>query len=168
MKRIISLRIARRPFRAGYIEIHHDRFLAAAHDHGFDRLIGSRVQFLMGQVRRNVNEISRPGFIDELEVFAPAETPAALDDVEHGFELSVMMRSRFGAGLNNDCAGPQFLRANARIRNGFGASHSGSLRRICIQLAATNDPNALVRSSAAFRFLGPSFTCLDSQQKRKS
>lgn len=105
MKRII-LRIAGWRIGAWYIEIHDDWFLAAAHDYGFDRFIGSRVEFLVGQVRRNVDKISRAGFVDELEAFAPAKAPAALNDVEHGFELAVMMRPCFGAGLNHHRAGP--------------------------------------------------------------
>lgn len=48
------------------IEVHNNRFLAASDDHSLTRHIGPGVDFLMRNVRRNINEISRIGFVAEL------------------------------------------------------------------------------------------------------
>lgn len=78
-------------FGTGNIQIHDDRLLAAAHDDCLDRLVFARVQFLMRNVGRNVDEISRAGFIDKLQIISPAKAGAAAYHVDDGFEFSVMM-----------------------------------------------------------------------------
>jgi hypothetical protein len=48
------------------VEIHDDRILSASDYHCFTRHIWAGVNFLMRDVGRNVNEISRRGLIAEL------------------------------------------------------------------------------------------------------
>src|SRR6478752_10185930 len=82
------------------IQVHHDRFLAAANDHGFHRLVGARVHLLMRHEGRHVDEISRPGFLDVFQTIAPAEACASAYDVEDRLQLAMMVRARAGRRLH--------------------------------------------------------------------
>jgi hypothetical protein len=73
------------------IEIDDDGFLSAADDDGFDGLVAARVEFLLLDVGRDVDEVAGAGFVHKFEVLTPAEAGAATDDVEDGFEFAVMM-----------------------------------------------------------------------------
>ena len=134
---------AARVFGAGDIEVDDDRLLAAADDDGFDGFVGAGVEFLMRDVGRNVDEIAGAGFVDELKVVAPAEAGAAADDVDDGFEFTVMVGAGFGVGMDNDGASPEFLRAGFRMGDGFGAGHAGRLEGVGIELAAADDAEAV-------------------------
>jgi hypothetical protein len=48
------------------IQVHDNRLLAASDNHGLTRHIWAGVDFLMWDVRRNINEISGFGFVAEL------------------------------------------------------------------------------------------------------
>src|SRR5271168_2090979 len=63
-------------FGAGDIQVDDDRFLAAADDDCFHRLVLARVQLLMGGERRDVHKISRSGLIDKFEMLSPTEAGA--------------------------------------------------------------------------------------------
>src|SRR5271156_3363539 len=97
----------------------------------------------MRNVGRDVDEISGAGFINELKIVSPAKASAAADDVNHGFELSVMMRAGLGIGMNYDGSRPEFLCADAGAGNGFGAGHAGGLRRVGVEFAAADDAQAV-------------------------
>ena len=72
MKRIRLRRVAF-VLRARNIQIHHNRLLSAAHHHRLHRHIRSRIQLLMRHKRRHVNKISRPRFVNKLQIVAPAK-----------------------------------------------------------------------------------------------
>src|ERR1700730_1496487 len=129
---------------AGDVQVDDDRFLAAAHDDGFDRLVFPGVELLMGHVRRDVDEVTGTGFVYELEAVSPAKAGAAANDVDHGFKFAVMVRAGLGVGVHNDGPGPEFLRAGSGVGDGFGARHAAGLRRVGIQLAAADDAQAVV------------------------
>src|SRR5215469_1621647 len=105
-------------FRAGDIEIDDHRLLPAAHHHGLYRLIAASVDFLVGHVRRYVDEIARSGLIDILEMLSPSKPCSALHDVQHGLQFAVMVRTRFGVGLHYDRACPELLRAGGGVCDG--------------------------------------------------
>ena len=55
---------------------------------------------------RHVDEIARAGFLDELQVIAPAEAGAPANDVENRLELTMMMRAGAGRGLDRNGSRP--------------------------------------------------------------
>jgi hypothetical protein len=66
---------------AGDIKIDYDRFLPAPDDHRFYRLVGARIHFLMRDIGRNIDKVTRTCLIDEFEVVTPPEARSATDDV---------------------------------------------------------------------------------------
>src|SRR5271156_1819361 len=97
----------------------------------------------MRNVGRNVDEVSRAGFIDELQIISPAKAGAAPHHVDDGFEFSVMMGAGLGIGMDYDRSRPQLLRADAGARDGFSAGHARGLRRVAVEFAAANDAQAV-------------------------
>src|SRR5277367_6921965 len=97
----------------------------------------------MGHVGRDVDEIAGAGFVDEFEASAPAETGAAANDVDYGFDFAVVMRAGFGVGMDDDGAGPEFLRADAGVGDGFGAGHAGGLRGVGVEIVGADDAEAV-------------------------
>src|SRR5215471_14463212 len=87
-------------------QIHYDRLLAAAHHYGFHWFIGAGVDLLVWYERRNVDEISGTGFVHELKAVAPAETCPAAHDVEHGFQLAMMMCTSLHVRLHHHRSRP--------------------------------------------------------------
>jgi hypothetical protein len=55
----------------------------------------------------------------------------------------MMMGARFGFGVDNDGARPQFLRARAGVGYCGRSVHSGCLRRVDVQLVRMDDANAI-------------------------
>src|SRR6185503_17358080 len=91
------------------VEIHDDRFLTAAHEHARERLIVVRVDLLVRNVWRHVDEVAGAGFRDELELIAPAHPRLSADDVDHAFHRAVMVRAGFRLRMDHHGAGPQLF-----------------------------------------------------------
>src|SRR5271165_6521242 len=151
-----------RLFDRSYIEVDDRRLAAAADEHAFKRLVLVRVDLLVGHVRRHVNEVAGTGFRGVLERLTPAHPRAPADDVDDALEVPVMVRARFRVGPNRDRAGPNFLRADARVRDRRGPIHALGLWDVRIELRTRNDPHALlfpilhrVTSSTTRVFDGP-------------
>src|SRR5258708_17178723 len=53
------------------------------------------------------------------------------------------MRAGFRFRMDDDRAGPEFLRAGARVGDGRGAVHAGCLRRVDVELARPYDAHAV-------------------------
>ena len=98
----------------------------------------------MWHVRRHINEVARPGFVDEFEPFAPTKPRAAFRHVDRCFEFAVMVRAGFGVGLDDYRAGPKLLRADFGVRNGLGARHARRLRRVGIQVAGAHHAQPVI------------------------
>src|SRR5271170_8353928 len=98
----------------------------------------------MRDVGRDVDEIAGAGFVDEFEAGAPAETGAAADDVDYGFDFAVVVRAGFGVGMDDDGASPEFLRAGAGVGDGCGTGHAGSLRSVGVEIVGADDAQAVV------------------------
>src|SRR5277367_3747223 len=98
----------------------------------------------MGDVGRDVDEVAGAGFVDKFEAGAPAETGTAADDVDYGFDFAVVVRAGPGVRVDDDGAGPEFLRAGARVGDRCGAGHAGSLRSVGIEIVGADDAEAVV------------------------
>ncbi len=140
----VVLGSVRSVLRTWNVQIDDDGVLTATYDHCFHRFVLMRVQFLMGNVGRDVDEVTRACLIDEFQMISPAKAGAAADDVNHGFQFPMMMRTGLGIGLDHHRSRPELLRADPGPRDGFGAGHTGGLRRVRVQLAAANDTQAVV------------------------
>ena len=133
---------ARCGLRAFDIEIHHDWVLPASYDHSLDRFVGARVDLPMRHERRDIDEVARTGFVDEeLEMLAPAESGAALDDVQHRLQFAVVMRGGFGVRLDSQRFRPRSFEAPAVMAwsDRGGSGHAGSLGRVGIELTGADD-----------------------------
>jgi hypothetical protein len=130
-------------FGAGNIEIDNDGFLPAAHDYSFDRLVFFRVEFLVRDIGRNIDEVSRPGFVDELQALSPAEAGAAANNVDDSFQFAVVMRTSLGVGMDEHRSGPEFLGADTSAGDRFSAGHAGGLGSVGIEFPAANDSQAV-------------------------
>src|SRR5579863_7867994 len=64
-------------FDARQIEIDHHRLLPATHEHAGQRRLVARVDLLMGDEGRHVDEIARASLGDEFKPVAPAHAGAA-------------------------------------------------------------------------------------------
>ena len=125
-------------------KIDHDRFLPASHEHAFERLIDAGVDFLVWNKRRDVDEITGPGFSRELELITPTHASLALDDVDHALKLAVMMSSRFCVGMYAHSSGPQLRSAGSSVSDCSGSIHSRSLRRIGVEFVRADDTNSVM------------------------
>src|ERR1700733_2210556 len=126
------------------VEIYHYGVLTASNHHSFTGFVGKSVYLLVRHEWRNINEVTRPGFTAEFEVVSPAHASLPANDVENGFELAVVMRSRFCVGLDYHRAGPQFTCSRSRVRNGRRPGHTRSLGRVRVQLPRWNDFDAVI------------------------
>lgn len=73
------------------IQIHDNRILPASYDHRLTWHVWAGIDFLMGYVRRNVDEISRVGLIAELQAVTPSHACTTSDDIDHCFQFSMMV-----------------------------------------------------------------------------
>ena len=126
------------------VQIHNHGILPASDDHCFARHIWAGITFLMGDVGRNVNEISRICLIAELQTIAPAHAGPASHDVDHRLKLAVMVGSGFRVGLNHYSASPQLAGACTHIRYGGSPRHSGSLGCVGIQFPGSHNFHAVL------------------------
>jgi hypothetical protein len=126
------------------VEVYDNGLLTAAHDDCFYGLIYGCVHFLMWNIGRHIDKVAGPGFLDVLQLIAPAETGSAADDVEDGFQFAVMMRAGAGGGLHYYCSSPELARPGAGMCDRSFAGHAGSLRRVGVKLARSDDFDAVV------------------------
>jgi hypothetical protein len=94
MKRLTGCRGS--PLGTLEIKIHYDWILPAAHHDGFAWLISPRIDLLVWNIGRHVNEVTWAGFIDKLQPVSPPHASPAPNNVEHRLEIPMMMRPRFG------------------------------------------------------------------------
>src|SRR5579862_8918265 len=122
-------------------------------------MLGVGIDFLMRKVRRYEHKVARAGFIDKFHTFAPAESGAALNDVEHRLQVAMMVHARLGIWMDFHRASPDLGCACARVVDGGGSRHPRSLWRVGIQFVGPYDfdrahahkASASFASAAAFR-----------------
>ncbi len=89
----------RRRLRTFDIEIYDNGILPAANHHRFHGVVRIGIDLLMRKVGRNEHEVARPGLIGELQVFAPAESRAALNDIKDRLQVAMMVRAGLGVRI---------------------------------------------------------------------
>src|ERR1700733_7236215 len=146
VKRIVvgNIRSILSILRARNIQINHHRLLPATHNHSLYRLVLARIQLLVRNVRRHINKITGPRLLDKLPLISPAEPRPASHNINHGFQLPMMMRPGLGVGMYHDRSRPELLRADTSMRDSLGASHPWSLWSISIQFAAPNNAQPVI------------------------
>lgn len=133
-----------RSFHRFNIKIDDNGILAGAHEHAFECLVFTRIDFLMRHKGRNIDEIARPGFRGKLETVPPAHASLALDDINDAFKIAVVMGAGFGIGMDCYRSSPDFLRTSPRVVDGRRAVHARRLGRIGVQLVTRNDLDPVV------------------------
>src|SRR5262249_26067965 len=121
-----------------------DWLLPAADHDALHRISRIGIDLLVRNEWRHVDEISGSGILDEFQPVAPPESRAALHYVKNGLEIAMMMSAGLCVRLHDNRARPPFVGARPRVRNGRGASHAGCLRRVAVQLASPDDPDAML------------------------
>ena len=129
--------------RAFDVEIDNNRLLPAPDHDCFARLIRKGIDFLMRNERRDIDEVTRPGFTAKFEVLTPSHSGPASDDIKYSFKFAVMMRAGLRIGLDDHGAGPELTRADAGVSDGGGSAHAGSLWRVRIEFAGANNTDPL-------------------------
>src|SRR5216684_3477598 len=125
------------------IQVDHHRFLAAAHQHAFQRLVG-RVDLLVRHEGGHEDEVARPRLGQVLEPVAPAHPRPAFHHVDDALQLSVVVRARLRAGMDGHGAGPQLPRPRAGVIDRRGARHAGRLGRVRVQLVGMDDADPVL------------------------
>ena len=133
------------------VEVDDDRFLSAAYENAFERLVGAGVDLLMRNERWNVNEITGPGFGGEFQMVAPTHACFAFHDVDYAFKVAVMMRSSFGIWMDVDSARPELRRAGRCVGNRSSAIHPWCLRCVAVQVTGVNYADTVI---FPIRFVG--------------
>jgi hypothetical protein len=130
---------------ASHFEVHDDWVLTAADDDGFTNFIRMRIDLLMRDVGRNIDEVAGAGLPSEFEVISPAHAAAAAHNVEDGFELAMVMRAGLRIRFDHHRAGPELAGSGAGVCDSGGAGHSGSLGSVGVEIARRNDFDSVVQ-----------------------
>jgi hypothetical protein len=130
-------------FDSGQVEIDDDGFLVTAHHNAGQRHAGTGIDLLMGQVRRNIDEVARARLGGVFEPLAPPHPGATGDHVDHAFDVAVMVRPGLGVRIDNHGACPQPLGARERSGDRGSPPHSRGLCGVGVQRVGVHDPHAL-------------------------
>src|SRR5208283_1731566 len=141
----------------GQIEIENHWLLAAAHDHARQRQVVARIDLLMRNEWRHVNEIARTRLRYEFEPLAPSHPSSPAHDVYYGLERAMMVRAGLGFGVDYDSSCPELFRAGARVGDRGGPVHAGRLWRVWVELGRPHDANAV---ETPFRLAGVLHLCI--------
>src|SRR5262249_25486181 len=127
-------------FDWGNVQIHHDRLLPAAYQYTDEFLILAGVDFLMRDKWRHIDKIPWSGLGDVLQMIAPAHAGAAIHHINNTLQVSMVVRTRFGMGMNGDSAGPQLTGPSGGMGDGGSAGHADRLRGVQIERTAGHHP----------------------------
>jgi hypothetical protein len=133
-----------RRFYGRDVEIHNDWLLATSHEHTFERLVSAGVDLLMRHIRRNVDEVARPGFSSEFEMIPPTHSRLALDHVDDAFKFSVVMSPGLCIRVNAYSPCPKLRCAGPRVSDRSRSVHPRSLRGVRIEFASANNADSVV------------------------
>ena len=123
--------------------VHDDRLIIRAHDDAFERLVTVRVNLLVRHVWRDVDEIARPGFRDELKSLAHARPSA--HHVNYALsELAMMVDAGLRVRLNRDGTSPDLLGPDPGVVDRGLPKHAGSLGCVGIEPVPRNNPYTVV------------------------
>jgi len=144
MCRIDPLDSFRHLNRLNIRQIDRNRLVVTPDQYTLQRLIFISIDLLMRHIRRHKDEIAWPSFSSEFQLLAPTHASLALDDVDHGFQVAMVVGASFGVRMDVHRAGPDFLSAGAGEVDGSGAVHAWRLRCVAVERVCRNDSDAFV------------------------
>jgi hypothetical protein len=130
--------------RALDLKIDYDGVLTAPYHDSLAGLVRQCVDLLVRHVWRNIDEVARAGFAFEFKMISPPHASAAANNIEDGFQVAVMVRSRLRVWLDHDGASPELARSGSSVGDGGCPCHARGLRRVGVQIAGWNDFDAVV------------------------
>ena len=129
---IVDPRCLLRRFHWLYIEVNNDGLLIITHHDAGQRFVSARINLLMGNKRRYIDEVSRPSFGYVFEALSPPHPRMTTDYVDHALQFSVVMRTSFGVRVDRDGARSQLACACRGLRDGCRTCHTRCLG--CIKI----------------------------------
>jgi len=129
-----------RRFHALDLEVEYEALLAATRQHALQLQVGARIDLLMRNVGRHVDEITGSGLGLEFQTLAPAQSRDSVENVNHGLQVAVVMRAGFRLGVDCERAGPELRRSRVPRRHRREAMQSRRLGDIGIELSGADDP----------------------------
>ena len=144
MCRIDPLDSFRHLNRLNIRQIDRNRLIFTPHKNTLQSLILISIDLLVRHLRRHKDEIAWPSFSSELQLLAPSHSSFALDDVDHRFQVAVMVRASFGVRMNVHRAGPDLLSTSASEVDGGGTVHAWRLRCVAVERVCRNDSDSFV------------------------
>src|SRR6516164_3938965 len=88
------------------LQVNHDRFLAATHNHTAQLFVAAGVDLLVRHKGRYVYKIARTCVGEILKALAPAHARSPADHINHTFQLPMVMSTGLGIRMNADRARP--------------------------------------------------------------
>ena len=76
------------------VQIHNHRILPTSDQHTLERLVAARVDFLVRNVRWDIDEITRSGFGNVFQSLAPPHARSTLHDEDDTLDFSMVMGPR--------------------------------------------------------------------------
>lgn len=125
-------------------DIDHDGLIVRAHEYAFEGFVWACIDLLMRNKRRNVDKIPRSCFGHIFKMVSPAHARPAAHNIDHAFELAVMVNARLGVGLDRHRPGPYLLRSDPGVIDCRLPEHARCLGGIGIKSVAFDDSNAVV------------------------
>ena len=126
------------------LQINHDRFLAATHEHTAKRFLAAGVDLLVWHKGWHKNKIARTCVGHILKVLAPPHARPPADHVNDTFQLSMVMSTGLGIGVNGNRARPQLIRTGACVCDGSSPIHAQRLWRVGIELVGADNLHAML------------------------
>src|SRR5262249_23032226 len=127
----------------GDVEVDREPLLSAARHHAVKLELVARVDLLMRDIGRHVNEVSRSSLGDEFQMIAPAHASHAVDHVDDALEIAMVVRAGLGPGIDSDGSGPE--PAGARLSGGHGRTppHAERLGGRIVEFVRANDAHTI-------------------------
>ena len=126
------------------LQINHDRFLAATHEHTAQRFLPAGVDLLVWHKGWHINKISRARVGDILKALAPTHARPPADHINDTFQLSMVMSTGLSVSMNRNRARPQLIRTGACVCDGSSPIHARRLWRVGIELVSADNFHAML------------------------
>ena len=124
---------------------HHNRIPVISYQDAYEFLFRASIQLLMRHIRRDVDEITRPRVGEVLKTLSPSQSRPSANNVDHAFQIPVLMSSRPGIRWNRYRTRPNLARTGRGI--GYGRPEIHARPRwhvVVIQLIMPHDTDVVV------------------------
>jgi len=88
------------------VEIDRHRLSVTATQHALEHFMLAGIDFLVWDVRRYVNKVTRTRLGNEFQLIAPAHPGATSNDINDALQRPMMMSASLGVGVDMNRAGP--------------------------------------------------------------